>query len=180
MGARDARRRGNLRGGLVILGTQGYLRPVSQGPITMRTALTALIFALATPALAGDIVIEDAYARASPPGAPTGAAYMVIRNEGDAADRLIGVRSDAAAMTEVHANIDAGNGVMQMRPVEDGIEIPGGGRHELARGGDHVMMMGLSSPLDDGGTVTLTLVFENAGEIEVVVPVDNARGQAGN
>ncbi|AKO96020.1 hypothetical protein MALG_00825 [Marinovum algicola DG 898] len=128
---------------------------------------------LAGPALAEDILIEDAYARAS--NARAGAAFMVIHNQGSAEDRLLDIRSDAAARVELHSHRDMGNGVMKMTHVEAGFAIPAGGSHALARGGDHVMFMGLAAPFEQGATVTVTLTFERAGEIEVAIPVDLER-----
>lgn len=141
------------------------------------TRIFALVLSLAaTPMFAGDITVEDAYARASRPGAPTGAMFMTIRNSGEMADRLLGAESPVAQMVELHTHIDD-NGVMRMRPVEQGIEIPAGGDHMLMRGGDHVMLMGLTQSLEDGASVPLTLIFENAGEITLAVTVDNSRDQ---
>ena len=131
-------------------------------------ALTATpLFAETTP-----IHIVDAYARVSGPAAKSGAAFMVIENQGVEADRLIDAASDAAVRVELHTHISDGNGVMQMRHVPDGFAIPAGESHSLQRGGDHVMLMGLSRPLADGDTVTLTLTFEKAGEVVIDVPVD--------
>lgn len=137
--------------------------------------ITACMFA--TPLIAADISIDDAYARASRPGAPTGAMFMVIRNDADTADRLLAVASPVAQLVELHTHIEDG-GVMRMRPVEDGIEIPAAGTHALERGGDHVMLMGLTQSLDDGTTVPLTLTFEKAGEVQIDVVVDNERNQS--
>ncbi len=128
------------------------------------------------PSLAGDIEIIDPYARASRPGAPAGAAFMTIRNAGTSADRLVAARSPAAATVQIHTHVDDG-GIMRMQEVEGGIPIPAGGAHALSRGGDHVMLMGVTQELVDGQAVPLTLVFEVAGEIVIAVPVDNARGQ---
>ncbi len=139
-----------------------------------RTAAGALALCLALPA-AAEIKVQDAYARAAMPTAPTGAAFMVLENTGAQDDRLIGVASDAADRVELHTHIEAENGVMQMRKVEDGFVIPAGGSHTLARGGDHVMLMGLTRPLEQGETVMLTLTFEGAGEQVVEVPVDLER-----
>ncbi len=144
--------------------------------INMKYALTLVSLLLATPLSAGDILIEDAYARSSRPGAPTGAAFMVIRNTGSADDRLIGAESGAAKLVELHTHIEE-DGVMKMRPVEEGFAVPAGETHELARGGDHVMLMGLVTPLEDGGSVEIKLIFETAGEMEITVPVDLSRGQ---
>ncbi len=138
---------------------------------------TAAALALTLPALAEEakIVVEDAYARSAMRSASSGAAFMVLMNRGEADDRLVDVRSDIARRVELHTNISDANGVMKMVRIEGGIAIPAGGRHALARGGDHVMFMGLKEPLEQGGTVPLTLVFEKAGEIEIEVPVDMSR-----
>lgn len=130
--------------------------------------------ALSTPALA-DIVIRDAYARSSGPTAMAGAAFMVIENTGAEDDRLVSAASDKAARVELHTHKDMGEGVMRMMQVEEGFAIPAGGMHELMRGGDHVMFMGLTSPMLQGETVTVTLTFEKAGEMVVEIPVDLAR-----
>lgn len=145
--------------------------------MTVTNALTAAALAafLAMPAFGADIVVKDAYARASSPVAKTGAAFMVFENTGDTDDQLIDARSNVSKKTELHTHIDAGGGVMQMRRVEGGFAIPAHGTHLLARGGDHVMMMGLTQPLKQGDVVTLTLVFEKAGEMVIDVPVDLER-----
>jgi copper(I)-binding protein len=140
----------------------------------MRPVAVAALLLAPLPALA-EIVIHDAYARASRPGAPTGAAFMIIENTGPEADRLIAARTDAAHRAELHSHVDQGNGVMSMVEIEGGIAIAAGESHALARGGDHVMLIGLTGTFEQGGAVVLTLTFEAAGEIEITVPVDNAR-----
>ena len=137
-------------------------------------AICAVAFAL--PGLAQSVIsVEDAYARASSPIAKSGAAFMVINNSGDEADRLIGVRTDIARKAELHTHIDDGNGNMSMRKVEGGFVVPANGTHVLKRGGDHVMMMGLTGPLNHGDILRMTLVFEQAGAIDLEVPVDLER-----
>ena len=142
-----------------------------------RLTLSALVLGLVTalPALAGDITVEDSFARAAGANAKAGAAFMRITNGGERAERLLGARSDAAKMVEIHTHKEDANGVMQMIHVEEGFEIPAGASLLLKRGGDHVMLMGLTGPLTDGGEVEITLEFEQAGEMTVIVPVDNAR-----
>ena len=49
-----------------------------------------------TPAFAGDLVIEDAFARAASPNAKSGAAFLTIVNQSDEDDRLVEARSDIA------------------------------------------------------------------------------------
>lgn len=131
--------------------------------------------AMTLPVFAGDITIDDPYARVSTMMSKSGAAFMVIHNAADADDRLVGARSDVAAKVELHTHKENAEGVMQMLRVEDGFAIPAGGSHALARGGDHVMFLGLNRPLKHGDVVDVTLTFEQAGDMTVAIPVDLER-----
>jgi len=135
----------------------------------------ALAVCVSIPAFAGEIMIKDPYARSATKMSKSGAAFMVIMNGTEQDDRVIAARSDVAKRVELHTHIDAGNGVMQMREVEGGFPVEAGGLRHLQRGGDHVMLMGLTQPLEHGDVVTITLVFEKAGEMEIEVPVDLER-----
>jgi copper(I)-binding protein len=138
----------------------------------------AVALMMAAPAFAGDIVIKDAYARSAGKMAKAGAAFMVIENTGDQADRLVSASSDIAKRVELHTHKDLGDGVMKMMHVEEGFAIPAGGKHMLHRGGDHVMFMGLTGSMGQGDVVTVTLTFEQAGEMVVEIPVDLERKAA--
>lgn len=144
----------------------------------MKKLFSAIVLsALSLPslALAQDITITDPYARSSSKMASSGAAFMVIANAAETADTLVEARSDVAKKVELHTHIEGDDGVMQMRPVEGGIEVPAGGETVLKRGGLHVMFMGLNAPFEQGETLDVTLVFENAGEVELQIPVDLER-----
>ncbi|MDF3853167.1 copper chaperone PCu(A)C [Paracoccus sp. P2] len=140
----------------------------------MKPLLPALclgLIPLAAPAQDAGLVIHGGYARAADPR--SGAAFMVIENRGAGACTLSSVASDAAERVELHTHRDEG-GVMRM--VKAGpIRIPAGARHELARGGDHVMLMGLKQPLADGEELALTLDFGPCGTVRARLPVDNKR-----
>ena len=140
---------------------------------TLIAALSAASFAL--PAIAQEIMVTDAYARSASPVAKTGAGFLVIKNHSAQDDRLIGVTSPAAKLVQLHTHVENSDGVMQMRHVKEGFTLPSGGMIMMARGGDHVMFMGLTQPFAQGNKVPLTLVFENAGEITFDVPVDLER-----
>ncbi len=146
----------------------------------MLRALFLTLLLGAGPVLAQDVLVQDAYAITTVPGAPTGAAYMVIRNAAATPDRLLGASSPAAEQVQLHTHLEE-DGILRMRPVEGGLELPAGGELLLARGGAHLMFTGISDPFVDGVTVPVTLVFERGGEVRVVVPVDLARltGDAG-
>ena len=138
--------------------------------------LTAALLAFASPVLAADgVTIVDPYARVMGANAKTGAAFMVIENHADADDRLIGAASDVAERVELHTHKADANGTMRMMEVPEGFPVPAHGDHALARGGDHVMLLGLKRPLAQGDTFTVTLTFERSGEVTVEVPVDLER-----
>ena len=127
----------------------------------------------------GDIVIEDPWARSAILQEGNGAAYMVIRNTGDADDVLLEARTSVANMVEIHESVmmegggDEGMGegeMMQMRPAGP-VTIPAGGEVALQVGGLHVMMMGMPERLEPGEVISLTLVFENAGEVSIEAEV---------
>jgi copper(I)-binding protein/uncharacterized protein YcnI len=131
-------------------------------------------------AAAGEIAITDAHARAMLPGQPTGAGYLTIVNSGKEADRLVSITSPAAGKVEVH-EIRTQDGVMKMRPLEDGLAIPAGGSVELQPGGGyHLMFEDLQKPFAKGDSVPVTLEFETAGKVEVTLPVGPASGGMGH
>lgn len=134
-------------------------------------AAFAAIFAL--PALACEgIHIHDAYARASSGMAQSGAAFMQITNPGQSACRIIGARSDVAERVELHTHIEGADGVMRMVEVEEGFAIEAGEDYMLERGGDHLMFLGLTRSLEQGDEITVTLIFEEGDDMDVVIPVD--------
>ena len=144
------------------------------------TRFTTLLAAVATlfalPAFGeGNIMIQDPYARTMGGMGASGAVFFGIMNHGAEDDRLIDAKSDVAQKVELHTHKEDANGVMQMLHVPEGFVVPAMGTHALERGGDHVMLMGLTQELKDGDTVALTLVFEKAGEVVIEAPVDNAR-----
>lgn len=109
------------------------------------------------------IAVEDAWARATAPGRTSSAAYFTIANTGGR-DRLLSVSSPAGAVSLHSTSMDGG--VMRMRPL-DALEIPADSTVELAPGGTHVMIAGLSEPLAAGSALPLDLTFERSGERRV-------------
>lgn len=135
---------------------------------------TALML-MAGSLLAGEISVKDAYMRSSTPSSVTGAAFLILVNAGTTDDRLIAAASEIAERVELHTHKQDANGVMQMMEVEEGFAVPAEGMHALKRGGDHIMFMGLKRPLEQGEEIAVTLTFEKAGEMQVLIPVDRER-----
>ena len=138
--------------------------------------LTALVLALpglanAEEIKAGSISLKDAWSRATPAGADVGVGYLTITNDGDAPDRLVAAEVDFAGQAEIH-QMTMANGVMQMRPVEDGVTIPAKGSVTFSPDSYHLMFMGLKGPLKQGDTVAGGLTFEHAGKVAVSFHVE--------
>lgn len=100
----------------------------------------------------------------------SGAAFMLIQNGGAEDDVLLGGETDVAGVVEVHEMADV-DGMMEMRPLSDGLTIPAGGEETLEPGGYHIMLIGLKEDLTNGKTYDLTLHFAKAGEVTVPVTV---------
>lgn len=125
----------------------------------------------------GDIEVVHPWSRATPEGAKVAAGYVVIKNEGSSPDRLVSATGEIAGKTEIHEmSVDA-NGVMTMRPVPGGLEIPAGGTVELKPGSFHIMFMDLKHGAKKGEKFAGTLTFEKAGTVKVEFSVDAAGGE---
>ena len=144
---------------------------------------TSLMLAAAQPShaheyKAGDIEVDHPWSRATPPGAKVAAGYFVIRNKGSESDRLVSVSSEISARGEIHEMSVSAEGVMTMRPVPAGIEIPAGGEVALKPGSYHLMFMELKQGPKEGERFKGVLTFEKAGSVEVEFAVE-AMGAGG-
>jgi copper(I)-binding protein len=129
----------------------------------------ALLWLVST-SVFSQVTVENAWSRATPPGARVGAGYMVLHNKAAAADRLVGASSPAAARVETHV-IEKQGEILRMREVK-GYEVPAKGSFELKPGGPHLMLVDIKAPLKAGDRVPVTLKFEKAGEVAVELRVE--------
>lgn len=125
---------------------------------------------------AGEIEIARPWSRAAPEGAKVAAGYVVLKNHGTAADRLVAATGDIARKTEIHEMAVDDKGVMTMRPLAGGLEVPPQGEVSLEPGGVHIMFMGIERAPKQGETFKGTLTFEKAGAIDVEFSVDSMAG----
>ncbi|MFJ6179849.1 copper chaperone PCu(A)C [Streptomyces sp. NPDC092295] len=93
------------------------------------------------------------------------AGFLVVTNSGGAADKLTSVTSDISDDITIHSTEN-----QKMRKVES-FDIPAGGALNLARGGNHIMFMGLTQQPKQGQKVSIELHFEKADPIKVELPV---------
>ncbi len=115
-----------------------------------------------------DLEIDHPFATPTVQGAPTGAVYFTLTNQGKAVDRLIGASTPRAKRVELHMMSMSGD-IMRMREV-DAIDAKPGQAVQMQPGSmNHLMLVGLSAPLKLGDRFALTLRFEKAGALEVEV-----------
>ena len=126
--------------------------------------------AMQEPIVIGDLTITQAWARATPPGAVTGAGYLTITSSGAADDRLMSIDAPFAEIAEVHEMVMEGDRMM-MRPVADGLVIPAGETVVLQPGGLHLMFVELAEGFVQDTMIPVTLSFETAGTIEIMLIV---------
>jgi len=150
---------------------------------TMAVVLAAAFaFIGSAPTLAdrADVVVSQAWSRATPKGAKVAGGYLTVENRG-AQDRLLSAYSPAAAKVEIH-QMTIQDGIMAMRPLDEGLAIPSGATVTLAPGGEHIMFVGLAAPFEEGQRIPVTLIFRRSGKIETTFDVGSVgvdRGGAG-
>ncbi len=119
----------------------------------------------------GALEIIHPWSRATPSGAKVAGGYLIIKNHGAAPDRLVSVAVEVAGRVGVHQMSTAG-GVMTMRELKDGLEIPANGEVALKPGSYHLMFEELQGPLRQGEKFPGSLTFEKAGTVAVDFAVE--------
>ena len=124
-----------------------------------------VLLSLVSTSVFSQVEVENAWSRATPPGAKVAAGYLTIRNKSAAPDRMVGASSAAAARVETHVMEMQGQ-IMRMREVK-GYDVPAKGSFELKPGGPHLMLVDIKRPLKEGEKISIVLRFQNAGEIKI-------------
>jgi len=129
--------------------------------------------------MAEGLHVMDPWARVSPMVDLAGAAYLVIHNNTDADDALVGVSSPAAEFVELHLSSMDDEGMMSMNQVEE-IPVPAHGDAVLEAGSYHVMLINLVEPLEEGTEIELSLEFMTAEPQTVSAPVQTGMPMMGD
>ncbi len=126
----------------------------------MKLQLSALALALCLSPLAlAEVKIADPWVRATVPAQKATGAFMTLT--ADKPTRLLAASTPAAGVTEVH-EMAMNDGIMTMRHMEKGLELPAGKAVELKPGGYHIMLLDLKAQVKEGSTVPLTLTLQGA------------------
>ena len=137
---------------------------------TAAAGLCLAAFPVAATAAAASLQVTEAWMLPAPPGAPTAAAYVTIRNAGVRPDRLLGGSSPLAQKVEVH-QMSMRDGMMGMQQLRDGLAIAARQDVKLMPGGIHLMLIGPKRTFVAGEHVPLLLQFAHAGTVRADVAV---------
>lgn len=121
------------------------------------------------------VTIEDAWVKSAADGMTAG--FGILSNPTDREITLVAAHSDAAQRIELHETVaDSASGGTTMRQVQGGLVIPSGGTLALEPGGDHLMLMGLTAPLEAGQEVRFTLTFSDESTMSFAAGVKDFTG----
>ncbi|MEU1423064.1 MULTISPECIES: copper chaperone PCu(A)C [unclassified Kitasatospora] len=151
-------------------GPRGFRRTALAGAV-LATALGAGAILVACGAGDGEaradgpalLSVADSYIPL-PPAGGMAAGYLTVRNDGGE-DQLVKVSSPAAQSVTMHRSTAS-----TMEQVER-LDVPAHGALELARGGNHLMIMGWRKAPALGDELELDLTFARTGTVSVKVPV---------
>lgn len=131
--------------------------------------------------MADKVEIEGAWARATFALAKTGAAYFNMTNNSAESVHLksASVSGDVAMMTEIHHTIMK-NDMMQMQELEEGVMIDANQTVSFEPGGKHIMLMGLSGPLNKGESVEITFTFADDSSLTHTFNILDKRNNKGH
>lgn len=144
-------------------------------------AMISVSIATAHEVTVGTTIIHHPWARASATSqAKAGAVYLKLENTTSSDITLTGASTTVSKKAELHTHIMSDNGVMKMRPVEGGVQVPANQSVELKPGGLHIMLMGLTAPLSEGEVFDITLTFSDGSSGTVAVEVTGVAAGAGH
>lgn len=103
---------------------------------------------------AAALTIKDPWVKAAPAGEMTAAFGTLVNGTGG--DITVTAVESPASPMELH-EMAMKDGKMVMQPKTGGFVIKAGGTHELAPGGDHLMLMKPAAEIKAGDEVTFTL-----------------------
>lgn len=117
----------------------------------------------------GPVTIVSPWAPAMPGRLGTSAGYMVIINNQESDDLLLSASSPWAEHVSLHVSTRDGD-ISRMSDL-DALPVPAHGQAEFAQGHNHLMFTGLYAPFVVGDVVPVTLRFERAGQVQVMLHV---------
>jgi copper(I)-binding protein len=116
-----------------------------------------------------NLVVAGAWIRQPPPGTDVAAVYLSLQNVGTKTARLTGVECPIAGMAMLHESRESG-GQSQMRELSS-VSLAPGASMAFTPGSKHIMLHGLTHPLQVGERVPIVLVFAGGTRLHVTALV---------
>ena len=92
-------------------------------------------------------------------------------------ERLLTQETSFFRYPHVFHAMETKDNVMRMRQLKDGVAIAAGETVKLEPGNLHLMFQKVKTPFKQGDTVPVTLIFEKAGKVDLVLQVLSAQGK---
>jgi copper(I)-binding protein len=138
--------------------------PAVPAPAPAPAAVTALAAATAPAAIpAPAVTVVDPWVKTAEAGMT--AVFGTFSTTGSAPVTVVSAQTSASPRTELHEVLTGADGSTIMRPKNDGFVIEPGTPRLLAPGGDHIMIMDLTSPIRPGDQVEVTLTLSDGSTI---------------
>lgn len=106
--------------------------------------------------------IEDGWVYAPLAGRSMTGGFGMLVNQSDAPIRIVGARSPAARVVELHEMAHVG-GMMRMRKL-DAVDMGARATRPLRPGSDHLMLIDIGEPLVVGSVLDVVFVLEDGRE----------------
>ncbi|ADU00161.1 MULTISPECIES: copper chaperone PCu(A)C [Mycolicibacterium] len=123
--------------------------------------------------MASAVTFDESWARAADSGMT--AVFGTFTNGGDRDAVIVSGESAAANRVELHEVTHNSGGAM-MRPKDGGFSVAAGGTKDLLPGGDHLMLIDLTQPLQPGDDVALTVTFADGSALPITAQVRDFAG----
>ncbi len=130
----------------------------------MRMHALFVTLLLATPVLADNVKVENAWIREPAPGQAVVGGFLEITSDKDAS--LIQATSPVVGKVELHEMKMQGD-IMQMREVKT-ISLPKAKTVKLEPGGLHLMLYQPRNPLKAGDKIPLTLMVKSGNKVKKI------------
>ncbi|MDG1311459.1 MAG: copper chaperone PCu(A)C [Porticoccaceae bacterium] len=134
--------------------------------ITLLLILVAQASLVAPLAQSSSLQASDAYIRTMPPGLTTTAGFLSITNSGSTPCLLLSAESQLSDRLEFHEHLHS-DGMMRMRPVTGGINVPAGETVVFKPGGLHIMLFNIQQPLIAGESTRLQFNTDQCGILDI-------------
>lgn len=109
------------------------------------------------------VTFTEGFVKAKPAEKDMTGIFGIFTNNSDEDINVVGFTSNLDVPThELHEVVD---GVMQMKP--GGFVIPAGEDYELKPGGDHMMLLDYTEPIEAGDTIDIVIEFGDGSTQEV-------------